>query len=119
MDKLFSNFFQGKESDPTSSNINIRIANDESDKKVLKTTGNVSTMMVTCSGTLFQDEKTKSLPTKTPTLSVHRKEFEVKEHEMVMLEGLNQLREKGLLLDVTLWAENMPFQVWKNMLKIG
>ena len=36
------------------------------------------------------------------------------EHHSHLLEGLNQLREKGQLLDVTLWAENRPFQVGQS-----
>jgi hypothetical protein len=37
------------------------------------------------------------------------------EHHSNLLQGLNQLREKGQLLDVTLWAENRPFQVGKSL----
>jgi hypothetical protein len=38
------------------------------------------------------------------------------EHHSNLLQGLNQLREKGQLLDVTLWAENRPFQVGPSLL---
>ena len=37
------------------------------------------------------------------------------EHHSNLLQGLNQLREKGQLLDVTLWAENRPFQVGQSL----
>jgi hypothetical protein len=37
------------------------------------------------------------------------------EHHSNLLQGLNQLREKGQLLDVTLWAENRPFQVRQSL----
>ena len=70
---------------------------------------------MTCSGTLLHDSKDysqRSSPSSPyPYLSVHRKDFESMEYHSHLLEGLNQLREKGQLLDVTLWAENRPFQV--------
>jgi hypothetical protein len=70
---------------------------------------------VTCSGTLLPDspDRAHRSPSSSPypLLPVHRKDFESLEHHSSLLQGLNQLREKGQLLDVTLWAENRPFQV--------
>ena len=44
----------------------------------------------------------------------HKTDFKVKDHHIDVLSGLNQLRNDGNLLDVTLWAENRPFQVGTN-----
>ena len=41
----------------------------------------------------------------------HKTEYKVEDHHLDVLCGLNQLRNDGSLLDVTLWAENQPFQV--------
>ena len=45
----------------------------------------------------------------------HKTDFNVKAHHIDVLSGLNQLRNDGNLLDVTLWAENQPFQVGVNL----
>ena len=41
----------------------------------------------------------------------HKTEFKIEDHQIDVLQGLNQLRSEGHFLDVTLWAENQPFQV--------
>ena len=41
----------------------------------------------------------------------HKTEFKIEDHHFDVLQGLNQLRNEGSFLDVTLWAENQPFQV--------
>ena len=41
----------------------------------------------------------------------HKTEFKIDDHQNDILEGLNQLRNDGSFLDVTLWAESQPFQV--------
>ena len=41
----------------------------------------------------------------------HKTEFKIDDHQNDILQGLNQLRNDGSFLDVTLWAENQPFQV--------
>lgn len=46
-----------------------------------------------------------------PNVEYHKQEFKVDDHQFDVLRGLNQLRNDGNLLDVTLWAENQPFQV--------
>ena len=46
-----------------------------------------------------------------PNVEYHKEEFKVDDHQFDVLRGLNQLRNDGNLLDVTLWAENRPFQV--------
>ena len=46
-----------------------------------------------------------------PNVEYHKQEFKVDDHQFDVLRGLNQLRNDGNLLDVTLWAENRPFQV--------
>ena len=46
-----------------------------------------------------------------PNVEYHKQEFNVDDHQFDVLRGLNQLRNDGNLLDVTLWAENRPFQV--------
>ena len=46
-----------------------------------------------------------------PNIEYHKQEFKVDDHQFDVLRGLNQLRNDGKLLDVTLWAENQPFQV--------
>ena len=41
----------------------------------------------------------------------HKADYQVEDHHIDVLNGLNRLRNDGSLLDVTLWAENRPFQV--------
>ena len=41
----------------------------------------------------------------------HKTEFAIEDHQNDVLQGLNDLRIDGSFLDVTLWAENQPFQV--------
>ena len=41
----------------------------------------------------------------------HKTEFAIDDHQNDVLQGLNDLRIDGNFLDVTLWAENQPFQV--------
>ena len=46
-----------------------------------------------------------------PNFNAELSGIKVKDHHIAVLNGLNQLRNDGRLLDVTLWAENRPFQV--------
>ena len=63
-------------------------------------------------------EELETISASLPSLSYlnsecHETQYNVENHELDVLCGLNRLRNEGNLLDVTLWAENQPFQVRK------
>lgn len=84
---------------------------DEEEVEDMVTETHVSTMMVKGSS---PERSLRNISATKDEADINPEDFECSSHQISVLEGMNELRLKGHLLDVTLWAENKAFQVSNN-----